>query len=120
MPNRIKLNARETIRFVNQKDHLFFCVEMGPYTFVQRAICPLVTLEGRNSLFTKTDETHQHLTAYFATDVPRKGKLTYGFQGEAPELVMKYDFEKNKPALLDRTRIPKGVVVVKADTFKRK
>jgi hypothetical protein len=112
--------ARETIKDANGKDCLFFCVELGNYRFVHRAMHPWVRLEDRLCLFALINDEGNSLKAYFPVKVPMKGKLYFGYVGEEAELVLPYDFEKRKPVLLDRKRIPKTVVEVTDKTFPMK
>lgn len=124
MPDKDKrkptIAARETIKEVNGMDCLFLCVELGNYRFVHRAMHPWVRLEDRLCLFAVISEDETTLTACFPVKAPMKGKLYFGYMGEEAELVLPYDFEKRKPELLDRKRIPKTVVVVTEKTFPMK
>jgi hypothetical protein len=118
---KITITARETIRNVNGKDCLMLCVELGNGYFAPRAIHYVVQLEEEHALFVLPNEKHTSLYAYFPLRVPLKGKLRFGYADGEPLEVLLYNFEKNKPEALDRSRLKDNVVeVLEWDTIFRK
>lgn len=109
---KITITARETIKMINGKDCLLFCVELGNDYFAPRAIPYEVILEEQHAFFVVPSDDYTALYAYFPLRIPMQGKLYYGYADGETLQSLPYNFEKSKPELLDRKRLQTQVVEV--------
>jgi hypothetical protein len=114
MPNhKIKLSVRETIKELNGKLCLLICVELGNHYFPPRAMHYEVKLNETDALFVLPSADYATLYAYFPLKIPLKGRIFIGYTGDEPGISLPFDFEKRKPELLDRRKLPPQVVEIK-------
>jgi hypothetical protein len=109
---KITITARETIKNLNGKDCLLICVQLGNDYFKPRAIPYEVKLEEEHAFFVLPSDDYSTLYAFFPLRIPMKGKLHYGYADGEPLASIPFNFEKNKPELLDRKRVDANVVEV--------
>lgn len=106
-PESFSVTARETIRAVADRDHLFLRVSVrGPH-FAQRGAAPFVRVvrsggETVEALIAVVSADQKELHGYFPTDTAIDGKVEFGYAGKALGSVSVGDVE---PERLDAKRV---------------
>jgi hypothetical protein len=105
---KLKWQGQESLLDVHGSPHLFLRVKLTGTKFVHRALVPDVWVGKVFARHVQIDEDGLAVRAYF-DERPRAGTLYFGYGGK-PELSFG-KFEARKVSVLDRKRLPSGVVL---------
>jgi hypothetical protein len=105
---RLEWSAREVLRDLSGKPHLFWRVKMTGTQFDERALPPYVSVGGVRSIFAVIAPDGLSVSGYFDRPL-RGGVVEFGYHDEPPLLRSARRFEAGAVSRLDRARLPPEV-----------
>jgi hypothetical protein len=100
--------AREVLRDIEQRPHLFTRIKLGGRYFPHRALEPFVVVGRVRSLFVEISEDSLNARAYFDALLPEAGTIKFGYGSEIM-LSFPRQFSHDDVQRLDPARLPENV-----------
>ncbi len=114
---KMSWRAREIVREVNDRPHVLIAVEIEGTHFPHRAVEAFVRVvepRGRSMecWFAEVSEDNRRLKGYFPLDLPKKGRIEFGYAGQVLG-TLPIEFDTKEVQTLDRKRLPRETVLTK-------
>lgn len=122
-PTEFAWRGQEVVQTVDYKPHLVVQISVTGDVIPHRALVPVMRIvEGEkivaHSWFTEISNDNRALIGYFATDLPRKGTIEFGYPDQLGRVPVRFDAKAIKR--LDRKRLDKEVVDASTEYLRRK
>ena len=102
---RLQWEARQVLRDLSGRPHLFLRLRLTGTSFPHRALEPFVRIGRTRSSFVHIDEDEQAARAYFSSPPAEEAVVEFGY---AQEVLLRFPkrFVSTDAAVLDRHRLP--------------
>ena len=102
--------AKEVVRDLDQRPHLFIRLDVTGAYFPERALEPFVRVGRVRSRLVRIDPDGLGVRAYFDQPLPDAGAVEFGY-GEQVVHRVPQPFDPTVIARLDRTRLPQTIEI---------